>query len=423
LIPILTNYFTRINRNTFDSLNWKRIRRDGFGPYFLGVLRTVIYCFIGFLVSVVLGPLSVFKSIEIWLMPLGPDKASHFIDGIEGHLRRAQIENVTNSIKIVIWPQKFPNEALAKMYRRIVYIVGPKQRLLAKVLPFVIWKVIVRNNSVNSRSIESQIVFNNGASSIRFSKEAFTDGKKLVSEIFGVEKQNFILFGYTSIEYRSLHDKIYHPKDDLFSAIPDPLNFVKVIEKLNREGIGVVRQGLNLNESTELSRAGLAIPNYKNFASGFPDIWLAANCKFLLSACTGSWWFGLPFNKPAVITDAFLPSSLSGLRDNLYIFQLPWNIDENRFESFAWMIANPRWCYNSDKLGVEYTNVRNSPEQIVDVVDEQIARLNTTWVETDEDVELQKRFQRLAWGKDADPVYSPRVGAKFLREYQHLLPD
>ena len=378
---------------------------------------------VGLFLSIFLGPISLIRPIEIWLMKLGPDKASHFIDGIEKHLRRSQIENNKRSFKIVVWPQKFPNKALATMYRRVVHIVGPKQKFWAKVLPFVMWKKDIKEKLVNSTSVTSQIIVNSGKPSICFSKYEIRRGKELVFDIFGDENKSYILFGYTSPKYRILVDQKFHPKDNLISAIPDPLSFVKVIEKMNGAGIGVVRQGLGLDATTELSQAGLIVPKYKNFASGFPDVWLAANCKFLLSACTGSWWFGLPFDKPAVITGAYNPIGLSGLKDSLWIFQLPWNLKEKRYESFAWMSAHPRWCYDSEKLGFEYTNINNSPEQIIDVVDEQLARLNGTWVETDEDVELQERFRRLVWGKDADPAYLPRVGAKFLREHQHLLPD
>ena len=423
LRTIIVRYFTRIDQNSIDNLNWKRIRRDGIFAYVLGVFRSIVYCLIGFALSLILCPLSFFKSIEIWLMPTGPDKASHFIVGVESHLRRTQLDNRKNLTGILIWPQKFPNEALATLYERIVYVVGPKQRFFARVLPFVIWKVDVRNYSVNEQSIAIQIIDNDGKPSVEFSKDEIRNGKELVFDIFGDENKSFILFGYTSPKYRTLVDQRYHPKDNLISAIPDPLNFVKMIKKMNGVGIGVVRQGLNLDETTELSQAGLTVPNYENFASGFPDVWLAANCKFLLSACTGSWWFGFPFNKPAVITDVYTPVGIRGLKNNLLIFQLPWNLKEKKFENFAWMSANPRWCYSSEKLGIDYTNIKNSPEQIVDVVDEQIARLDGTWVETDEDEELQKRFQRFVWGKDADPAYLPRVGAKFLREHQHLLPD
>ena len=423
LIRPLVRYFTRFDRFTFDVFNWKRIRRDGIYSYVLGVLRTLFYCVLGFAASVILFPLSLFKSIEFWLMSLGPDKASHFIDGIEMHLRRSQFDNDEKAIKIVVWPQKFPNEALATLYKRIVYIVGPKQKFIAKVLPFVIWRVKVFDHDVCKTSSFFLKRGNLGGVSVSFSKDEIRKGNELVRDIFGDENKSFIMFGYASPKYRALVDRRYHPKDDLATFLPDPLNFLKMIEKLNEDGIGVVRQGLHLDETKELSRAGLVVPNYKNFASGFPDVWLAANCKFLLSAITGSWWFGLPFNKPAVITDAYSPDNLCGLKSNLFIHQIPWNLKEEKYENFAWMRANPRWCFSSEKLGSEYTNINNSPEQIIDVVDEQLARLNGTWVETDEDVELQERFQRFVWGKDADPAYLPRVGAKFLKEHQHLLPD
>ena len=417
------DYFTRIDESVFSHFDWSRIRRGGNFKGVLSIIRNLSYVILGIASSVVLCPISLCRSIEIWLMPLGPDKASHFIVGVESHLRRTQLDNRKKLTPILVWPQKFPNEALATLYKRIVYVVGPEQGLFAKILPFVIWKVAVRNYSVNTQSIAIQVIDNDGKPSVEFSKDEIQKGKELVFDIFGDDNKSFVLFGYTSAKYRTLVDHRYHPKDDLISAVPNPLNFVKVIERLDGEGVGVVRQGLHLDESTELLRAGLLVPNYEKFASGFPDVWLAANCKFLLSACTGSWWFGLPFNKPAVITDVYTPIGMRGMKSNLVIFQLPWNLKENRYESFAWMSANPRWSYSFEKLGLEYINIKNSPEQIVDVVDEQLARLNGTWIATDEDGELQKRFHRLVWGKDADSAYLPRVGAKFLREHQHLLPD
>ena len=390
------------------------------------VFKFVTLCIkalLGLFLSIILGPISLLRPIEIWLMKLGPDKASHFIEGIENHLRRSHLQWGKKSTNIVIWPQKFPNEALAKLYRRVVYILGPRQKFLATVLPFVIWRVDRHKHTANSSLIESQIRLNRKATSVSFSEIECSEGRRLEAQLNLSKFNAFVMLGFTSRAYRASVDKKFHPNDDLFSAISDQSNFVKVVERLTCENIGVVRQGLNVEDDSALSKAGLLVPNYEKFASGFPDIWLAANCKFLLSACTGSWWFGLPFNKPAVITDLYAPNFLSGLKENLVIFQLPWNLAEERFENFAWMSSNFRWCYSSTRLGTEYITIKNSPEQIVDVVDEQIARLDGTWVETDEDEELQKRFQRFVWGKDADPAYLPRVGAKFLREHQHLLPD
>ena len=376
---------------------------------------------VGLFLSIFLGPISLVRPIEIWLMKLGPDKASHFINGIEAHLRRSQFEN-KKSIKIVVWPQKFPNEALAQLYRRVVYIVGPKQKLFASVMPFVIWKAKVYKNDVNRVDSEFLKRMSLGSPSINFSKKEIRLEESLMSDLCGGINKEFVVLGYTSSEYRTAVDKEFHPLDDLTSAISDPALFCGAIKMLSDRGIGVVRMGHMLSENYELERAGLIVPDYSKYPSGFVEVWLAAKCKFLIADAAGSYWFGKVFNKPILFVNSHGPKLQLSARD-LYLIQIPWNLKEKGYESFAWMRANPRWCYDSEKLGFKYTSINNSPEQIIDVVDEQIARLDGTWVETDEDEELQKRFQRFVWGKDADPAYLPRVGAKFLREHQHLLPD
>ncbi len=59
---------------------------------------------------------------------------------------------------------------------------------------------------------------------------------------------------------------------------------------------------------------------------------------------------------------------------------------------------------------------------ITEVVLEMNQRLDGTWIETDEDKELQARFHAL---RAAIPKWqvqpSVRIGADFLRRYQHLL--
>jgi len=406
----------------FDVLNWRRIKRDGLLIFSFGVAKFFTYATFGLILSLFLGPLSFTKSIQVWLMYTGPDKASHFIDGIETHLRRSQFEDGHKAVKIVLWPQKYPNESLAKLYQKICYFVGPRQRFLAKVFPFILWRVVVKPHSATSQSLEVAKIRCLGKSSVAFSRQDSIMGSELKASLFNGLNQEFVLLGFTSQKYRSLIDQKYHPKDNLFSQIPNPSNFVKTIEKLQLQRIDVVRQGLHLENNYDLFEAGLIVPDTTRYPKGFADVWLASNCKFLVSACSGSHWFGVPFNKPVVITDQYLPV-VSPLNTAIVIFQLPWNIAEERFEDFSWMLKNPRWCFDKEKLGGIYKVVHNSPEQIVDVVNEQLQRLNGTWIETDEDRELQQRFRRLVWEKDSDSFVLPRVGAKFLRENKALLSE
>ena len=113
-----------------------------------------------------------------------------------------------------------------------------------------------------------------------------------------------------------------------------------------------------------------------------------------------------------------------GDRD-LLIVQLPWLLKEQRLASFEWMARkeNIEWALDDSRLGVEYEMIKNTPQQIIDVTLEMIQRLNGSWSETAEDIELQARYRKAQELLPLNGRTPSRMGAKFLREHQHLLPQ
>jgi hypothetical protein len=87
------------------------------------------------------------------------------------------------------------------------------------------------------------------------------------------------------------------------------------------------------------------------------------------------------------------------------------------------MIKNQQWAFDQNRLGIDYEIVKNTSRQITDVATEMVMRIHGNWIETNEDKELQKRF-RLVQEKLRPADRAPaKIGAKFLREHQYLLPD
>jgi len=84
---------------------------------------------------------------------------------------------------------------------------------------------------------------------------------------------------------------------------------------------------------------------------------------------------------------------------------------------------NFEWALDESRIGVEYNLVKNTPIQIIDVIEEMLERLNGTWRESDEDIELQRRFREVVNFLPPSERNPARMGAKFLREHQHLLPQ
>jgi putative glycosyltransferase (TIGR04372 family) len=110
-------------------------------------------------------------------------------------------------------------------------------------------------------------------------------------------------------------------------------------------------------------------------------------------------------------------------QSDLLIYQLAWSRSKKRLMPFWWLIAQGEgWAHKRSLIEGDIEIVKNTSEEITEVVLEMDQRLNGTWIETDEDIELQKRFKKL---REVVPKWrvqpSVRIGADFLRRYQHLL--
>ena len=87
------------------------------------------------------------------------------------------------------------------------------------------------------------------------------------------------------------------------------------------------------------------------------------------------------------------------------------------------MADNYMWALDRDRLGIEYTIVCNTSQQIIDVNDEMQQRIKGNWAATDEELHLQNRLRSLQLTLNMGERAPARMGAKFLREHQHLLPQ
>ena len=155
----------------------------------------------------------------------------------------------------------------------------------------------------------------------------------------------------------------------------------------------------------------------------FGDAWLLANCKFVIAGGTGVHWMSSALNRPVLLTDTYdLCDSSYGVTD-LAIPQLAWSKSEKVLLPFSWLMAQGEgWGHKKSLINGDIEVVKNSAEEITEVVLEMNQRIDGTWVETDEDIELQERFKKLRQHQPPWKVQqSVRIGAAFLRRYKHLL--
>ena len=383
----------------------------------------------GFVLTLVLAPVSLFRPIEIWQMNTRLSKISFFIEDLETGLRDLQFRGMAGRVWILaLYALDFPNDQLALMYRRHISILGKKQRWLAEGVRFV-WPVFrVRRKRVMDRSSRKFETWNAGKTTLQFMDWEFENGRILENELGIVGASRFVCFSVPSKKYRELVDykqteHLTGPKEDLLTSIPDLESYFPVIQDLVSKDIAVVRMGVYEEYALPKSLGENVIDYAFLNRSQFGDVWLSSRCLFYIAGgSVGAWWLGSIFGKPTVATDCYQLRGTYGSSD-LFIPQLLRFKDDGEIANFDWMTKNQNWVFDRNRLGSDYEIVKNTSQQIIDVTTEMLMRINRTWTETDDDEELQERFRRAQEKLCLGDRAPARIGAKFLREHRHLLPD
>ena len=392
------------------------------------VLRFSSLCikaFGGALLTLVLAPISLFRPIEIWYLRSRRAKISLMIEDLEWGLRNLQARK-RKVFVIAIYKLPFPNNQLAKMYRRVLLLLGKRQILLSSCLQFVlpIGRISKKNPIERFESMFKN--WNDALPSLNFTNKEIKLGLELEEKLFRGETPPFVCFAIPSKEYRLGVDvpaNRHHGEltDAPFLSIPDFSSYVSVINELTNSGIAVLRMGILEQDRLPTNLGPLAIDYAFDFRSEFGDLWLHSKCLFSLVAGAGSHWFGAAFNRPTVLTDSYAIRSTFDHRD-LFIPQCGWLSSEGRYLTFS-EIGSSEFARDTELLKRGLKIVKNSPEEIVEVTTEMLLRLSGQWIETDEDRELQARYREIVDSFQYQQRTPARMGAKFLREHQHLLPQ
>jgi len=163
--------------------------------------------------------------------------------------------------------------------------------------------------------------------------------------------------------------------------------------------------------------------------SDWMDIFLCAQCRFVIGTASGVYTIATAFGRPVVMTN-LLPAEAMYLltSEDIFIPRICRDKNKNRILDFHELLSFPvstAYMQNLyDRLGLEI--IENTPQEIQDAVTEMLGRINGTLQYTEEDERLQSRFKSLTeyGGKqygDHGIKVNARIARKFLHHYAHLL--
>jgi len=205
------------------------------------------------------------------------------------------------------------------------------------------------------------------------------------------------------------------------SSIQD---YMPMAEMLAANGNFVVRVGHMVSDIMKNKNKKIIEYDHDGFRTDLLDIYLGANCRYVVGSDTGYLSVATVFHRPIVwVNVSHLDQIDCYFKNWITIFKRYWLKEEKRFMSIKEIFATGAAKYNTneefEKKGIELIN--NTPQQITDAVTEMEKRLDGSWQETDEDKNLQKLFWEHCKTSNTYGVIKSKIGAKFLQEIKHLL--
>ena len=355
---------------------------------------------------------------EVLIVGIGTSSITAFIMPLEVVLRRRISAGLGTNSLVVLNLSVDGNTQIRRMYDRVVRIYGAESRLQRKIIwwssklgRYQLPKVDVLDAQEDEHWHVSEPV-------VSLSDEELENGEQFLKSQGFTAGTDFICYATRSSSYyQKLSESGVNVKSRSIRN-PDESVYFDVAEYLASRGLQVFRMGKDLDKPIPEEK-NRAITDYASFLrSDFLDIYLLFRCKFLINGSTGIVSIRAMFNLPSLNSD-FYRIHKNWFKNDIGLFQKVWLVNENRLATVGEMVAigdsfsDER---HQERLGVRL--VKNTAEEILAACDEMEARLNGTWVTTEEDEILQKKY----WDLICDSGHhGGRIGAQFLRDNQDLL--
>ena len=407
------------------------ITNDGYLrlAYLLG--RFLVFLPLSICVTVVLGIYSLFRPVKIFMLRCDRSKISFVVEDLEVALRiEAHNQKTTGARRPLIFAVldcDSPNRAFTAMYGRVVPFLDDDRPFARGVIRYSFPLIRVERKYLACRQSDNQMtIWSESPPTLAFTDTEKQKGSELQKRFLSDPAKSFVCIALPEKSYYELKLEKEHPvskSTDLYSTFPSWNSYFPCIKSLNDVGLDVIRMGQSVDNAIDLSSCEI-IDYASTSRSEFGDIWLLANCKFVIAGgSTGIVWPVSALNKPVLLTDSYGIFNTSYGQQDLKTPQLAWSRSEKRIMPFSWMIAQGEgWGHKKSLIDGDIEIIKNTAEEICEVVLEMNQRIDGTWVGTQEDVELQNRLKKL---QEVVPKWQiqegVRIGAAFLRRYKHLL--
>ena len=235
---------------------------------------------------------------------------------------------------------------------------------------------------------------------IGFSQKEILRGNEFLREIGLDVGDRFVCLNVRDSAYKNRYqswkDWSYHNHRD--SEIS---TYEMCVEYLADRGYWIFRMGKAVDGPFNVKHPNIIDYANTSFRSDFLDIWLSANCFFLISTDSGLDNVAKVFNRPILFVNSIGPITLmmTWIHSMTYPKRLEWRKTGELLSLTDQLEHSYSKHQEFDNLGIEIKDL--SSKEITEAVIEMEKRLMNEWVDDDEDNYLQGLFweQFTSWPK------------------------
>jgi len=407
------------------------ITDDGYLRLAYLVGRFIVFLPLSLCATLILGAYSIFRPVKIFMLRCDRSKISFIVEDLEVALRieahNNKISGRRPALLFAVLDCDSPNSAFTAMYGRVLPFLDDEKFFTRGIIRYAVPLFRLQRKYLARRQSENQmIIWSESSPTLSFTNAEKQLGLDIQKNLLFDASKPFVCIGLPEKSYYQTKIEKEHPVSrsiDLYSSIPTWESYFPCINSLDDTDLHVLRMGQSVDNA--ISSNTCKIIDYASESrSEFGDVWLLGNCKFVIAGGgTGVYWPSSVLNKSVVITDLYSMVSSSNGTHDLFIPQLAWSRSKKMLMPFKWLIDQGEgWAHQKSLIENDIEIIKNTADEITEVVLEMNQRLDGVWVETDADKELQARFSALRASIPKWRVQpGVRIGAGFLRRYKQLL--
>ena len=342
-----------------------------------------------------------------------PGWASTYLNMMEPLCRQLQHENNSKHIKILVEPGEAVSKILVKSYEQQFTWYLDDRRKFLRLIAYLIPKSGLEKRFINtSDKFLPSWLYLPSKNYANLTNQTPSDLANM-----GIESGNYVLFAHASRNYYEARLSLQQ-MSQIQHRFYDLSTYELALANLSKRNLKIVRIGVQVDE-LPVALKNLPIIDYTGRTrTEESELWLYENCRILLSATSGAFWFARRFDRPSIITNSY--SWPLGFLSSLFTLMTIRRTDSGELLSFAETIqlkVAPNFLENQFMKDNHLELIPNSATTIANAVTDLLDLDNHQFKSTPEDLDLIKRYEAMLTSLNIPIVPKTNVPAiSFLRE-------